>query len=44
MRLMHCMSKDMKSGAIVGNYCSSEKFGVDVYQGFVLTPLLLILM
>ena len=39
MRLMHCMMKDMKSGAIVGNCCSSEKFGVDVYQGFVLTPL-----
>ena len=34
--------KDMKSRTIVGN-CRSEKFfGVDVYRGSVLTPLLLI--
>ena len=39
---MNGMIKDMKSRTIVGN-CRSEKFfGVDVYRGSVLTPLLLI--
>ena len=41
-RLMHCMIKDMKSRAIVGNCSSMRSFGVDVHQGSVLIPMLLI--
>ena len=44
MRLINGMIKDMKSRTIVGN-CRTEKvFGVDVHRGYVLTPLLLIVM
>ena len=44
MRLKHCMIKDMKSMALVGNCRSEKSFGVDLHRGSVLTPLLLIVM
>ena len=41
---MNGMIKDKKNRTLVGN-CHSEKFfGVDIYRGSVLTPLLLIVM